>query len=194
MENKLIGLNSEEILKELYNKELKTKKTILEYIDILRKNKETLSEEQLQESYTLVYNKIEDMIAEVKTNTILHLKNQLKSNLGKFVKDKDPKKSNNFIEFFKEAYPKNNRKKDFTYVLMDFNRITEEQIWTTLTYINSVTLKDRRLSTDEKNDIVPMVERLLNSKKIKVVNQMKSLTTLHKSLGIEVVNGKMKNR
>ncbi|MGL4773020.1 MAG: hypothetical protein ACRC2K_05575, partial [Clostridium sp.] len=94
--------------------------------------------------------------------------------------------------FFKEAYPPNNRKKDFTYVLMDFNRITEEQIWNTLIHINSITLKDRRLSSEEKKDIIEMVEKLLASKNIKMVNQVKSLTKLHKALGIAVVNGKVR--
>ncbi len=81
----------------------------------------------------------------------MYLKNSLKSQLGKYVKEKDPKPINNFIEFFKAAYPENSRRKDFTWVLMDINSISEEQAWTTLTYINREFLSNSmELSSAEK--------------------------------------------
>lgn len=183
-------LNAQEILAELFGKELNTKKNILEYIEVLKKLKEDeITAEQMQDSYTLIYTSIEDMIAVVKTNTIMHLKNQLKSALGKKVENKDPKKENHFIEFFKEAYPPNKRKKDFTWVLMDINKITEEQIWTTLAYIGGTRLKeDRRLTTEQKEDIIVMVERLIKAKNIKYVNQVKSLSKLLNVLKIKIIS------
>lgn len=185
-------LDPETILGELYGKELNSKKNILEYIDIITKiDKSGLDENIMQGIYNNIYKSIDGMKAIVKTNTIMHLKNQLRKSLGKFVKEKDPKEVDYFIEFFKEAYPPNKRKKDFTYVLLDKSRITNEQVWNTLTYINTICLKDRRiLNSKEREHIIPMVEKLLKCKNIKYVNQMKSLTKLHKALKIQLVDYK----
>ena len=125
----------------------------------------------------------------IKTNTVMYLKNQLKAQLGKLVKEKDPKPVNYFIEFFKEAYPANFRKKDFTWVLMDINKITDEQIWTTLAYINRWSLKDKnnKLDDNQKKDIIKMVELLIKRNNIKYVNQVKSLEKLLDVLNIKIV-------
>ena len=61
--------------------------------------KEELKGEKLQEIYNIIYNSIEDMNTIVKANTIMYLKNQLKSALGKYVENKDPKEMNCFLEF-----------------------------------------------------------------------------------------------
>lgn len=185
----LEGLDSKKILETLYNKELNSKKSILEYISMVKNlKKEILTKEQLQDTYTLIYESIEEMKSIVKTNTIMHLKNELKSQLGKFVHNKDPKKTNHFIEFFKEAYPPKERKKDYTYVLVDESRITEEQIWHTLAYINSLCLKNYRFSYEEKEDIIKMVDVLLKFNNIKYINQVKSLEKLQRVLKIKVLS------
>ncbi|MGL5244775.1 MAG: hypothetical protein ACRC7R_06310 [Sarcina sp.] len=182
-------LDAENIWKELYGKELVSKKTILEYIDIIKDLKQDeITKEQIEETYKFIYKSIEGMISIVKTNTIMYLKNQLKSKLGKYVTNKDPKETNYFLDFFKEAYPPNKRKKDYTYVLMDINRITKEQIWNTLTYINAWCLnKNNILSLEQKKDIIKMINVLLKSKDIKYINQIKSLEKLQKVLSIEIV-------
>ncbi|MGL5354023.1 MAG: hypothetical protein ACRDA5_11960, partial [Clostridium sp.] len=86
------GLNANEIWEALYNKELNCKKNILEYIEITKVLKcDEVTSEQLQETYTLIYTSIDKMSDIVKANTIMHLKNQLKAQLGKHVQDRDPK-------------------------------------------------------------------------------------------------------
>jgi len=185
----LQNLDAKEIWKVLYNKELNCKKNILEYIGITKiLIQENATTDQIQDTYTLIYNSIEEMGSAIKTNTIMHLKNQLKAQLGKYVKEKDPKPINYFIEFFKEAYPPKLRRKDFTWVLMDINKITDEQIWTTLTYINKWSLKDdNKLNENQKKDIIKMVELLINRNNIKYVNQVKSLERILSILNIKIV-------
>ena len=187
-------LNSKETWKVLYNKELNCKKNVLEYIELVKILKqEPVNKEQIQDTYTFIYNSIDEMANNIKPNTIMHLKNQLKNQLGKYVSNKDPKPINHFIEFFKKAYPEKMRKKDFTWVLMDINKTTDEQIWNTLAYINTVCIKERvRLTSDQKKDIIEMIEKLVNRKNIKYINQVKSLEKLLKSLNIKVVNSNEK--
>lgn len=190
-ENILIEeLSAEELWEKLYNKELNSKKSILEYIELTKVLKrENIPSEKVQETYNYIYDSIEKMASGIKPNTIMHLKNQLKSQLGKYVKEKDPKKENHFIKFFKRAYPANNRRKDFTWVLMDINKITEEQIWTTLTYINRECLKnDYKLSYEEETDIIKMIQKIISKNNIKYVNQVKSLEKLLKLLDIKIVS------
>lgn len=188
------GLKSKEIWKFLYNKELNCKKNVLEYIELVKILKqEPVDKEQIQDTYTFIYNSIDEMANNIKPNTIMHLKNQLKSQLGKYVSNKDPKPIDNFIEFFKRAYPEKMRRKDFTWVLMDKNKITDEQIWTTLTYINTVCIKERLVLTiDQRKDTIEMIKKLVHRGNIKYVNQVKSLEKLLKTLNIRVVNSKEK--
>lgn len=185
----LEGLDAKGIWKELWGKELNSKKNILGYIDTIKALKqEGITTAQIEDTYILIYNSIEDMTDIVKPNTIMYLKNTLKAQLGKYVKEKDPKSINYFIEFFKEAYPPNNRRKDFTWVLMDINSITEEQIWHTLTHINTLCMKrNRRLRKEEREDIVKMVEILIKSGNIKYINQLKSMEILLKNLKIRII-------
>lgn len=196
MEEKIIleGLNGEEIWEKLYNKELNCKKNILEYIDITKVLiKEKADIYQIESTYNFIYNSIDKMSDQIKPNTIMYLQNQLKAQLGKYVSIKDPKIESTFIQFFKEAYPEGNRRKDFTWVLMDINRIADEQIWNTLIYINRECLKnDLRLSSEEKEDIIKMIEKLVKKNNIKYINQVKSLNRLLNVLKIKVVDSKDK--
>lgn len=193
-------LEAIELWKKLFGKELNTKKNILEYIAMTKILKqENVPEERIQETYNFIYNSVENLGGSIKVNTKMYLKNQLKAQLGKYVKEKDPKPKNHFIEFFKEAYPENNRRKDFTWVLMDITKITDEQIWTTLSYIHSWLLKEgNHLEEEQKKDIVKMVELLVKRKNIKYVNNARSLEKMLASLNIKIVsvnNGfRVKNR
>ena len=199
-ENNLKELTGKEILNELCGKELNSKKNILEAIEKIKPlAKEGLESDKIQEIYNVIYKSIEEMNTIVKANTIMYLKNQLKSALGKFVENKDPKEMNYFLEFFKEAYPPNNRRVGYTRVINDFSKITNEQIWETLTFINRAVIKaKRRLGEDEKQDIIKNINKLLSSGKIEYINQVKSLEKLLNVLNVKVVNYKegfkLKNR
>ncbi|OOM09306.1 hypothetical protein [Clostridium saccharobutylicum] len=188
----LENLNAEQIHEKLYNKELNTKKNILEYIEITKALKNGNADVyQIETTYNFIYKSIDSMSDVIKPNTIMYLKNNLKSQLGKYVTVKDPKKENNFIKFFKEAYPEGQRRKDFTWVLMDINKIAEEQIWATLTHINRECLTNNRvLTSQDKEDIVEMVEKLVNKNNLKYINQIKSLDKLLRILNIKIVSVK----
>ena len=181
-----------EILDKLLGKELNSKKNILEAIEIIKAlAKDGLESDKIQEIYTIIYKSIEEMNKVVKANTIMYLKNQLKSGLGKYVENKDPKEINYFLEFFKEAYPPNNRRVGYTRVINDFSKITHQQIWETLTFINRVVIKTkRRLGEEEKEDIIKNINNLLMSRKIEYINQVKSLEKLLNVLNVKVVNYK----
>lgn len=188
----LENLDAEQIHEKLYNKELNTKKNILEYIEITKALKNGNADVyQIETTYNFIYKSIDDMSDTIKANTIMYLKNNLKSQLGKYVTVKDPKKENNFIKFFKEAYPEGHRRKDFTWVLMDINKIAEEQIWTTLTHINRECLTNNRvLTSQDKEDIIEMVQKLVNKNNLKYINQLKSLDKLLRILNIKIVSVK----
>lgn len=185
-------LTGKEILDKLLGKELNSKKSILEAIEIIKPlAKDGLESDKIQEIYTIIYKSIEEMNKVVKANTIMYLKNQLKSGLGKYVENKDPKEINYFLEFFKEAYPSNNRRVGYTRVINDFSKITYEQIWETLTFINRIVIKTkRRLGEEEKEDIIKNINNLLMSGKIEYINQVKSLEKLLNVLDVKVFNYK----
>lgn len=185
----LENLNGEEIWEKLYNKELNTKKNILEYIEVTGVLiKEKVDIYQIESTYNFIYRKIDDMRDNVKPNTIMFLQNKLKEKLGKYVSLKDPKIQSKFIEFFKEAYPKGERRKDFTWVLIDINNISEEQIWHTLKYINREFMnEDLFLDYEEIEDIIKIIEKLVLKNNIKYINDIKSLNTLNNILNIKIV-------
>lgn len=182
------GLNANEIWEALYNKELNCKKNILEYIEITKVLKsDDVKSEQIQDTYNLIYTSI-DKMDNIKPNTVMHLKNQLKAQLGKHVEDRDPKELNHFIEFFKEAYPKKDRRKGFERVLINPKLITEDQIWTTLAYINAWGMQScNRLHRSQLGDIVEMVELLVSKNNLKYTNQVKSLSKLLTILNVKLV-------
>lgn len=192
LESNLNKLSGEEILKQAFGKELNSKKSILEAIEAIKPlAKNGLDGEKIQEIYTIIYKSIEEMNTLVKANTIMYLKNQLKSGLGKYVSNKDPQEVNHFLDFFKEAYPANNRRVGYTRVINDFSKITNEQIWGTLTFINRIVIKTkRRLSEDEKQDIIKNINNLLKSGKIEYINQVKSLEKLLIVLNVKVISYK----
>ena len=185
-------LTGKEILDKLLGNELNSKKSILEAIEIIKPlAKDGLESDKIQEIYTIIYKSIEEMNKVVKANTIMYIKNQLKSGLGKYVENKDPKEINYFLEFFKEAYPSNNRRVGYTRVINDFSKITYEQIWETLTFINRIVIKTkRRLGEEEKEDIIKNINNLLMSRRIEYINQVKSLEKLLNVLNVKVVNYK----
>lgn len=193
MELSILEINeirAEELLEKAYGKKLESKKTILEYIELMKvlRNPE-VNAEKVQETYNLIYNSIDKMNASVKPNTIMFLMNALKAQLGKFVSNKDPKKEHGFIKYFKMAYPAKMRGKGFTRVLMNINNITDEQIWTTLTCINRGYIKrELYLTAEDKADIKEMVGKLVANNNIKYVNQVKSMEKLLTALDIKVKN------
>ena len=193
-ENLMIkGLDGEEIWKKIYGKELTSKKSILEYIEMTRILKKDPDIFQIESTYNFIYKKIDEMADKIKPNTIMFLKNALKSQLGKYVYNKDPKIENNFIKFFKEAYPEGHRRKDFTWVLMDLNKSALEQIWTTLTYINRECITNNlMLTADDKKDIVEVAKKLVDSQNIKYINNLKSLDKLNRILNIKIVENNNK--
>ncbi|NME83458.1 hypothetical protein [Clostridium sp. SM-530-WT-3G] len=187
------GLDGQEIWQKIYGKELNSKKNILEYIDMTKILKKDPDVFQIESTYNFIYKKIDEMADKIKPNTIMYLKNTLKSQLGKYVFDKDPKIENNFIKFFKEAYPEGHRRKDFTWVLMDLNKIALEQIWTTLTYINRECITNNLILTDDdKKDIVEVTRKLVDSQNIKYINNLKSLDKLNRILNIKIVENRNK--
>lgn len=185
----LQGLNGIEVWESLYNKELDTKKSILEYIEQVKilKNGE-IDYDQIEMVYNMIYTSIEAMAVNIKPNTIMFLKNELKKQLGKYVSEKDPKEINHFLEFFKEAYPPKERRKDFTWVLMDINKIADEQIWTTLKFINAFCLKGFTLDNDAKEDILDVLKILIKRKNITNINNVRSLSCLNETLGIKIAS------
>ena len=188
-ENRFEGMSAEQIWSELYGKELNSKKTILEYIEMTGVlKKQDASENQLEETYNFIYGKIEEMKEVIKPNTSMYLKNRLKAQLGKFVAEKDPVPRDEFIEFLKQAYPENERRKDFTWVLMDVNSISEEQAWNTLTYINRQCISNGlRLSNPQKKAIIKVIENTVRKNNIKYINKVRSLKPLTDILNISIV-------
>lgn len=188
-ENRFAGLNAEQIWSELYNKELNSKKTILEYIEITGiLKKQDANEKQLEDTYNFIYGKIDDLREVIKPNTAMYLKNRLKAQLGKYVAEKDPMPKNEFIEFLKQAYPENARRKDFTWALMDVNKISEEQAWNTLTYINRECLSNNLILTNpQRKEIIKVIENTIKKNNIKYVNKIRSLKPLTDILNLSIV-------
>ncbi|MZK53126.1 hypothetical protein [Clostridium beijerinckii] len=190
----LENLNAEEIWEKLYKKELNCKKNILEYIDIAKILKKGEADpEKIQDTYNFIYDNIEKMSDKVKPNTVMYLQNELKNQFGKYVVEKEPKEEDAFIKFFKEAYPVKDRRKDFTWVMMNINNIVEEQIWTTLIHINREYICKRiKLEAEEKEAIIKMIEKVIKKNNIKYINQIKSLDKVLNNLNIKIVNDKDK--
>lgn len=190
--NKIIKLNPEELLKELYGKELEAKKDVLQYIEMAKvlKKTEGVPDSLKEGTYKLINDSIDNMHGKVKPNTIMFLKNQLKTDLGRLVKGKEEYEESSFIKFFKRAYPEGKRTKSFTYVIQDNTMILDEQIWTTLAYINRECIRGNLfLSTNEKKEIIGMIGKLIGKGNIKYINQVKSMDKLLRKLNIKIVEG-----
>lgn len=187
-ESKFEKLSAVDTWEELYNKELNCKKHILEYIETINiLKREDVSAEKIEETYHYIYESIEGIKDTVKPNTIMHLKNVLRTQLGRFVKEKDSNQKNHFIEFFKLAYPVKKRRKDFTRVLMDLDTISADQLWTTLTYINrEYTYRDLKLSAKQKKDVAEVIEKSVNKNNAKFNIKLMSLKQLLNHLKVSI--------
>lgn len=179
-ESNLKDLQAKEIWQKVYGKELNCKKNILEYIASLQKiKKEELAEGQWQELYDEIYESIEKMSTVIKANTVVQLQKELQAVFRKRVSIMAPKETNEFVEFFKEAYPPGKRRKEFTWVLAEPDKISEEQILHTLKYISNW-CSDNRLNDNQKKDILVMLKKLNQKRSTKYINQVKSLEGLRK--------------
>lgn len=184
------GLNAEQIFDKINEgKPLNTKKNILEYIDLVKKlSKEELGENQVKASYQFIEKNIQDMSESVKPNTIVFLKNELRNKLGKFASVSN-NTENAFLKFFKETYPATKRNREYTWVLADLNRIKEQQILDTLKAINTYCFTSK-LSQEEKKDIFPMIERIVDTQNLRLINQIRSMEGIRKAFRIRVTEDK----
>lgn len=171
-------LNAKQIWQQVYNKELDCKKHILEYIGEVQKiSKETYTEEIWQEIYDDIYDSIDKLSASIKPNTVVQLQKELKAVFRKRIEIIVPKEVNEFVEFFKEAYPPGKRRKDFTWVIAEPSKISEEQILHTLKYISNW-CNENRLNEHQKKDTLEMLKKLNSKGSTKFINQVKSLVGL----------------
>lgn len=188
MEQQLQGCTAEEIFEKVgEGKVLNTKKNILEYMDKMRElcKSGALDENQIQEVYAFIEKNIMAMGEIVKANTIVYLKNELKVKLGKFAKV-SAAKDNAFITFFKQTYDSAIKTKEYTWVLADPTKIKEQQILDTLKTINTYCFKSR-LTDSEKKDIYPMIERIVDTQNVRIINQIRSMEGIRKAFRIKVV-------
>ena len=190
-EQSLKGLSPEELLSSVHGQALTTKKSILEYMDKLKKlSKTTLDEEQLKASYNLIEEAIKAMSEQVKPNTIVYLKNELKTKLGKY-SGMQVGRENAFLNFFKETYDTAKKTKEYTWVLADLTKIREQQILDTLKTINTYCFKNK-LTQGEKKDIYPMLERIVDTQNVRYINQLKSMEGIRKAFRIKVIEEEKK--
>lgn len=188
MEQQLQNCSAEEIFEKVgEGKVLNTKKNILEYMDKVRElcKSGALDEAQATATYEFIEKNIMAMGELVKANTIVYLKNELKVKLGKFAKV-SAAKDNAFINFFKQTYDSAVKTKEYTWVLADLTKIREQQILDTLKTINTYCFKSR-LTESEKKDIYPMIERIVDTQNVRLINQVRSMEGIRKAFRIKVV-------
>ena len=184
-------LSPEQLLEAVHGQALTTKKSILEYIDKLKKlSKEGLEEALLKESYTLIEKAINDMSKQVKPNTIVFLKNELKTKLGKY-SGMQLGRENAFLKFFKQTYETAKKTKEYTWVLADLTKIREQQILDTLKTVNTYCFKNK-LTQGEKKDILPMIERIVDTQNVRYINQVRSMEGIRKAFRIKIVEDNQK--
>ena len=70
---------------------------------------------------------------------------------------------------------------------MDLNRIADDQILTTLKYINNCILKGAKLNEGAKKDIVNVIKILVDRKNIHNINDVRSLQALNNELKIKII-------
>ncbi|WP_054739818.1 hypothetical protein [Cellulosilyticum ruminicola] len=188
MEQQLQGLTAEAIFEQVgEGKVLNTKKNLLDYMDKMRELCKigSLDEKQAQESYEFIEKNIMAMGEVVKANTIVYLKNELKLKLGKFAKA-TATKDNAFVNFFKQTYDSVVKTKEYTWVLADITKIKEQQILDTLKTINTYCFKSR-LTEGERKDIYPMIERIVDTQNVRLINQVRSMEGIRKAFRIKIV-------
>ena len=184
-------LSPEELLEAVHGQALTTKKSILEYMDKVKKlSKEELDEAILKDSYTLIEKAINDMSDQVKSNTIVFLKNELKAKLGKY-SGVQLGRENAFINFFKQTYKDAKKTKEYTWALADPTKMREQQIIDTLKTVNAYCFKNK-LTQGEKKDILPMIDRVIDGQNVRYINQLRSMEGIRKAFRIKIVEEEQK--
>ena len=186
MANLYEGYTAEEIFNALEAKPLNTKKNILEYIDQIRNlAKEGMQEAEVKKVYEWIEKQIEAMGQNVKINTMVYLKNELRTKLGKFAAPTKGEE-NAFVRFYKQTFENQVKTKEYTYALMDLSRLNEASVLETLKTINTYCLKNK-LSPKEKEDIMPMIKRIVDTQNLRLVNQVRSMEGIRKNFRIKIV-------
>ncbi|MEG1296437.1 MAG: hypothetical protein RSD02_08660 [Niameybacter sp.] len=173
-------------MEQIEKQPLNTKKAVLEAIEDARKQaKEGLLVEQVEQLYKEIYDAIEAMSVNVKSNTIVFLKTELNKTLIKYRPAEITQKVDYFMEFFKQAYPEGKRRKDFTYTLVDPDKITADQIVETLKFVNAH-CKANKMTKEEKQAILPMIERVAKTDSLRHINQVRSMEYLRKAMHVRI--------
>lgn len=180
------GYSAEEIFNALEAKPLNTKKNILEYIQAIRKlAKDGLQEAEVKKVYDWIEKQIEALGQEIKVNTMVYLKNELRTNLGKFVTTTKGEE-NAFVRFYKQTFANQVKTKEYTYALADLSRLNETSVLETLKTINTYCLRNK-LTPAEKQDIMPMIKRIVDTQNLRLINQVRSMEGIRKNFRIKIV-------
>lgn len=180
------GYTPEEIFDVLEAKPLQTKKNILEYIETIRLlTKKGLKEPEINLVYEWIEKQIEAMGQEIKVNTMVYLKNELRAKLGKYTQA-NKGDDNAFIRFYKQTFLNQVKTKGYTYGLTDLSRIDEKSVLETLKTINTYGMKNK-LSSSEQADIMPMIKRIVDTQNLKYINQLRSMEGIRKNFKIRIV-------
>ena len=186
MANLYEGYTAQDIFNALEAKPLNTKKNILEYIDQIRKlAKEDMQEAEVKKVYEWIEKQIEAMGQDIKINTMVYLKNELRTKLGKFATP-TMGEENAFVHFYKQTFANQVKTKEYTYALMDLSRLNEASVLETLKTINTYCLRNK-LSAKEKEDIMPMIKRIVDTQNLRLVNQVRSMEGIRKNFRIKIV-------
>ncbi len=186
MVDEMNNLSPQELAQNVYGKPLNTKKNVLEYMDKVRElSKNGLEEKNTKASYSFIEQSIQEMSAGVKPNTIVFLKNELKSKLGKYA-GIAVGRENAFMTFFKQTYADAKKTKEYTFVLADITKIKEQQIIDTLKTVNAHCFKNK-LTQGEKKDVFAMIERIVDGQNIRYINQLRSMEGIRKAFKIKVI-------
>lgn len=181
-----VGYSPEEIFNALEAKPLQTKKGVLEYIEVIRKlTKEGLQEAEAKKVYEWIEKQIEAMGHDIKVNTMIYLKNELRNKLGKYAPE-NKGQDNAFLKFYKQTFEHQTKTKEYTYALNDLSRLSEKGILETLKTINTYGLK-QKLTPKEKEDIMPMIKRIVDMQNLKYINQLRSMEGIRKNFRIKIV-------
>lgn len=186
MENHYKGYSAEEIFTALEAKPLTTKKNILEYIETIRQlAKDGMEEAEVKKVYDWIETQIDALGSEVKVNTLVYLKNELRNHLGKYMLSSYGEE-NAFLRFYKKTFANEVKTKEYTYALVDPSRISDMSILETLKTINTYGLKNK-LTLKEKEEIMPMIKRIVNTQKVRLINQLRSMEGIRKNFNIRVI-------
>lgn len=161
-----------------------TKKSILEAIEATRQKAkmQQLSEAEVQ----TIYHQIDESIKtlNIKVNTMVYLKDKLRTDLGKYISQKE--EDNAFVRFYKQTFQNQVKTKVYTYSLIDLSRLKIEAVLATLKTVNTYGLK-HKLTDKEKADIMPMIERVVDTQKVHLINQLRSMEGIRKNFKIRIV-------